>query len=150
MGIQDGAQLLEIMRGYQVSCILAAAVDLDLFEKLVPGARSAAEVAAAASCDVRATTIVLDALAAVGVIAKQNERYSLTAALAPFLTEGSAQSVLAMLRHQANCLRAGRGCRGPCAAECRMCPGPVFAAKPLTKPRSSRRCTSSRATLPIS
>ena len=35
MAIQDGAQLLEVMRGYQVPCILAAAVDLDLLEKLV-------------------------------------------------------------------------------------------------------------------
>ena len=36
MIIQDSAQLLEMMRGYQVPCILAAAVDLDLFEKLAP------------------------------------------------------------------------------------------------------------------
>jgi hypothetical protein len=105
MAIQDGAQLLDVMRGYQVPCILAAAVDLDLFEALVPGARTAAEVAAAAHCDVRATTIILDALAAIGVIVKQDERYSLSAALRPYLNEASGQSVMAMLRHQANCLR---------------------------------------------
>ena len=62
-------------------------------------------MAAAASCDLRATTILLDALAAVGVIVKQGERYSLSAVLAPFLGEASGQSVMAMLRHQANCLR---------------------------------------------
>lgn len=105
MAIQDGAQLLELMRGYQVPCILAAAVDLDLFEALVPGARTAAEVAAVANCDLRATTIILDALSAVGMVVKQDARYSLPAALAPYVSEASGQNVMAMLRHQANCLR---------------------------------------------
>ena len=105
MAIQDGAQLMEVMRGYQVPCILAAAVELDLLAKLVPGARTATEVAVAADCDLRATTIVLDALAAVGVIVKHGQRYSLSTALVPYLSEESGQSVLAMLRHQANCLR---------------------------------------------
>ena len=105
MAIGDGAQLLEIMRGYQLPCILAAAVDLDLFEPLVPGPRTAAEVAAAAGSDVRATTIVLDALAAVGVLVKQGDRYRIAAEYAPYLSEESGQSVMAMLRHQANCLR---------------------------------------------
>ena len=73
------------MRGYQVPCILAAAVDLDLFENLVAGPRTAAEVAAAAGCDLRGTTIVLDALAAVGLIVKQDDRYLHSAALAPLL-----------------------------------------------------------------
>ncbi len=49
---------------------------------------------------------MLDALAAVGVIVKQGERYSLPAVLvAVSVSEASGQSVLAMLRHQANCLR---------------------------------------------
>jgi hypothetical protein len=105
MVVQDGTQLLELMRGYQVPCILAVAVELDLFEKLAAGPRTAAEVASVASCDLRGTTIVLDALVAVGLIVKQDQQYSLSPALAPYLCEASAQSVLAMLRHQANCLR---------------------------------------------
>ena len=75
MGIRDGEQILEMMRAYQVPCLLAAAADLDLFEKLAQAPRSAVEVAAAAGCDLRAVTILLDALAAVGVIVKQDERY---------------------------------------------------------------------------
>ena len=105
MVVQDGAQLLELMRGYQVPCILAAAVDLDLFEHVAGEPRTAAEVAAAAGCDLRGTTIVLDALAAVHLLNKQDERYVLPAALAPLLVEKSEHNVLAMLRHQANCLR---------------------------------------------
>ena len=105
MGIRDGEQILEMMRAYQVPCLLAAAADLDLFEKLAPVPRTAAEVTAAAGCDLRAVTILLDALAAVGVIVKQDEQYSISPELAPFLCEAFPQSVMAMLRHQANCLR---------------------------------------------
>ncbi len=105
MRIRDGEQILEMMRAYQVPCLLAAAADLDLFEKLAPVPRTAAEVAAAAGCDLRAVTILLDALTAVGVIVKQDEQYSISPELAPFLYEAFPQSVMAMLRHQANCLR---------------------------------------------
>ncbi len=105
MGIRDGEQILKMMRAYQVPCLLAAASDLDLFEKLAPAPRSAVEVAAAAGCDLRAVTILLDALAAIEVIVKQDARYSISPQLAPFLCEGFPQSVVAMLRPQANCLR---------------------------------------------
>jgi precorrin-6B methylase 2 len=44
-------------------------------------------------------------LAAVGVIVKHGQRYSLSTALRPFLDEASGENVMAMLRHQANCLR---------------------------------------------
>ena len=43
MSIRDGEQILEMMRAYQVPCLLAAAADLDLFEKLAPAPRTAAE-----------------------------------------------------------------------------------------------------------
>ncbi len=105
MMVQDGTQLLELMRGYQIPCILAVAVELDLFERLAAGPRTAAEAASAANCDLRGTTIVLDALAAVGLIVKQDQQYALRPALAPYLCEAGERSVVAMLRHQANCLR---------------------------------------------
>ncbi len=105
VNIQNGEQLLEIMRGYQVPCIVAAGVDLDLFGKLSDAPRTASELAAAAGCDLRATTIVLDALAAVGLLHKSENRYCIAEHLAPFLREDSPQSVVAMLRHQAVCMR---------------------------------------------
>jgi hypothetical protein len=105
MHICNGEQILEMMRAYQIPCLLASAADLDLFEKLAPAPRTASEVAAAAGCDLRAVTILLDALASVGVIVKRDELYSISPELAPFLCEAFPQSVIAMLRHQANCLR---------------------------------------------
>ncbi|HQP25439.1 MAG TPA: methyltransferase, partial [Smithellaceae bacterium] len=105
MTIRNGEQLLEMMRAYQIPCMLAAAAELDLFEKMVPGSKTAEEVASAAGCDERGVTILLDALAAVKVIVKQGIHYSLLPELAPFLCKASPQSVTAMLLHQANCLR---------------------------------------------
>jgi hypothetical protein len=55
--------------------------------------------------DLQAVTILLDALAGIGVLVKTEDRYSLAPALAPFLVDDSPESVAAMLRHQANCLR---------------------------------------------
>jgi hypothetical protein len=50
-------------------------------------------------------TILLDALSSVGVLTKTEDRYALAPQLAPFLIDSSPQSVAAMMRHHANCLR---------------------------------------------
>jgi len=105
MPIQNSEQLLEMMRAYQVPCILAAAVDLHLLEPINETPRTAEDVARCAGCDARAVTILLDALAAVGVVEKRGLQYCVTSNLAPCLTASNPQSVLAMLQHQANCLR---------------------------------------------
>ena len=142
MGIRDGKQILEMMLAYQVPCLLAAAADLDLFEKLAPAPRTAAEVAAAAGCDLRAVTILLDALAAVGVIVKQDEQYSISPELAPFLCEAFPQSVMATccVTRRTACA-AGRDCRGLCTRESRSIRGRASAAKTRTKRRSLKQCT---------
>ena len=100
-----GQQILDLMRQYQVPCILAAAVDLDLFSAVSVTPRTAAEVAQISDCDLRATIILLDALAAIELLDKQDEHYSLSPQWAGVLQEASTQSVVAILRHHANCLR---------------------------------------------
>jgi SAM-dependent methyltransferase len=105
MKIQDGEQLLALMRGFQVPCVLAAAADLDVFNLLAAAPRSASEVATRLHCDLRAMTILLDALTGIGILVKTVERYGLDPAAAPLVVDGSPPSVAAMLRHQANCLR---------------------------------------------
>ncbi len=90
MRIRDGEQLLEMMRAYQVPCLLAAAVDLDLLEILAAAPRTAAEVAAATNCDVRAVAMLLDGLAAVGVVLKEDLQYSIPAELSPVSLPGTS------------------------------------------------------------
>jgi SAM-dependent methyltransferase len=105
MKIQDGEQLLALMRGFQVPCVLAAAADLDVFNCLRAAPLSASDVATRLHCDPRATTIVLDALTGIGIVVKTADRYGLDPAVAPLVVDDSPRSVAAMLRHQANCLR---------------------------------------------
>ncbi len=105
MEIRNGEQLLEWMRGFQVPCVLAAGADLDVFNLLSAAPLSAAEAAERLRCDVRAMTVLLDALTGIGVLVKTEDRYALPVAVAPLVVDGPPPSVAAMLRHQANCLR---------------------------------------------
>jgi len=105
MEIQNGEQLLASMRGFQVSCVLAAGADLDVFNLLSAEQLSADQAAERLRCDRRAMTILLDALSGIGVLVKSDGQYGVAPAVAPLVVDGSPHSVAAMLRHQANCLR---------------------------------------------
>ena len=105
MKIETGEQLLEAMRDYQIPCILAAAADLGVFENLVATPDSSDALAERLHCDLRAVTILLDALTAIGILSKEAGQYRVPDRLAPFVQENSEQSILPMLRHQATCLR---------------------------------------------
>lgn len=105
MELRSADQLLKLMQGYQIPCVLAAAADLDLFQLLAAEPRSARATAEHLGADPAATMVLLDALTAIGVLVKSQDQYSLAPAVAPFLLDDAPQSVSAMLRHQANCLR---------------------------------------------
>lgn len=97
--------ILALGRSYQGAAVLAAAADLDLFSALSAAPLSAAELARALECDPRGLTILLDALAALGLLRKSGDRYAVPTDVKPLLTPDSSQTVLAMAQHQANCLR---------------------------------------------
>jgi precorrin-6B methylase 2 len=98
-------KLLELARSYQAAAVLAAAADLDLFGALAAEPLTAKALAHKLGCDARALTILLDALAALQLLVKHEERYSLPPGAEAFLTAAGSNSVLAMVQHQANCLR---------------------------------------------
>jgi len=97
--------VLEMARGFQPACVLAAAVDLDVFGVLRAGPLTAAATAEAMRTDPRATAVLLDALTAMELLRKQAGRYSVPPEVADLLTDAGAHSVVNMARHQANCLR---------------------------------------------
>jgi precorrin-6B methylase 2 len=66
---------------------------------------SAEQTAQKLGADVRGTTILLDALAALGLLDKRDGRYATSAGVGPLLSWDAPTSVLAMVQHQANCLR---------------------------------------------
>ena len=97
--------VLEMGRSYKAACVLAAAADLELFDVLVDGPMSAGDIAGRLDADLRATMILLDALVALELLDKCDQRYSVVAGVADVLTAVGSASVLAMTQHQANCLR---------------------------------------------
>ena len=98
-------EILGLARSYQPACVLAAAADLDVFRALAEAPMTAAAVARRLAVDVRATTILLDALAALGLLDKRGDVFSVPPSLVEPLGQEGPGSVLSMARHQANCLR---------------------------------------------
>jgi hypothetical protein len=98
-------EILELARSFQPACLLAAAADLDLFRVLADGPMTAETLAHRLSSDLRATTTLLDALAALRLLDKRDASYSLSPSVAELLGQSGPGSVLSMAQHQANCLR---------------------------------------------
>jgi len=101
----NGDVLLELIRGFQPACILAAAADLDVFTALADSPATAEVVAARIDADVRATAVLLDALAALGLLIKRDDHFQVPTDVAELLAENSPANILPGIRHQANCLR---------------------------------------------
>jgi predicted O-methyltransferase YrrM len=97
--------VLKIASSYQPACVLAAAADLDLFTMLEGRSLAAPAIAQELQSDLRATAVLLDALAAMDLLSKQGEQYSVPSDVAGILTAGGEMTKLAMVQHQANCMR---------------------------------------------
>jgi O-methyltransferase involved in polyketide biosynthesis len=92
-------RLRQIAIGFQQAKILLAAAELRLFDSLRDGS-SAAVVAGELHADARAVEIVLDALAAMGLVEKRDGRYFTRPEFQPLLVEDGPSHFVAMLRHQ--------------------------------------------------
>lgn len=101
----NGETLMEMVRGFQPACVVVAAAELDLFSAVHKNPGSASELADKINGDLRATTILLDALASMGILLKRDGRYNLQPALVDVLTEGGKARQLSMIQHLGNCLR---------------------------------------------
>ena len=95
--------VLRITSGFQAPCVVFAAVELDLFSALAGGAMSAEDLAGRLGTDPRATVILADALSGMELLVKDGGRYRAADGVPDVLTSDGAESVLAMVRHQANC-----------------------------------------------
>lgn len=104
-------EVLGVARSFQTTCVLTAGAALDVFSSLHEKPTTAHGLASRLGADPRATTILLDALAALEFLVKQGDQYTVPEGLTRLLCEQSAENVLPMVRHQANCL--GRWARLP-------------------------------------
>lgn len=90
------------VRSFTRSRIILTAVELDLFTRLDGVALRAEEIAAAADLDLRAVTILLDVMAAMDLLEKNDGCYRTPEALAPILSSGADVNILPSLRHSAH------------------------------------------------
>jgi C-methyltransferase len=77
--------LMQMIQGLQVTAILQAAVQLGVFDRLAEGNNQAASIASAVGADERGTRILLDALAALGLLQTADGTYSLSPLADAFL-----------------------------------------------------------------
>jgi hypothetical protein len=113
-------QILELMNGYRASCVVGAAAELDVWSVLagdcpnfrpsengaVPLGVTVEQITARLNADLRATTMLLDALAALKLLDKQDDRYVVPPELIDLLTRDGPRTILPMLQHSMNCLRS--------------------------------------------
>ncbi len=79
-------KLLEQVRGFQPACVITAAADLDLFTVLNHAPATAEGLADKIAADARATAVLLDALTALGLLAKKGDAYKVPPDVAELLT----------------------------------------------------------------
>jgi SAM-dependent methyltransferase len=90
--------ILNVARGFMQSRILLTAIELDLFARLTKKPSTADQVAKVLKSDPRATTMLLDALSAMGLLLKKKQVYAVSCSVAGLL-DRSRESVLPMARH---------------------------------------------------
>ncbi len=95
-------KVLKLAWNFMESRILLTGAELNLFTLLSKSRLSAGEVARRTGADLRALTILLDALAAMGLLGKQDETYRCESPACELLSEDAPDSVLAMVLHAAH------------------------------------------------
>lgn len=94
--------VLQLARQFMESRILLTAAELGLFSPLAKKPHTAEQLSGRLGCDTRALAILLDALAAMGLLEKRDGAYRTPPAAAPFLCGGSPRSVIPMILHAAH------------------------------------------------
>jgi precorrin-6B methylase 2 len=95
----------EIHEGYRSACVLFAAAELDLFAAVAAEPLSAEQLAGRLATDIRATTILADALAAMDLLVKTGGQYRLADGVADLLTDCGAAAMFRTVRLNAACMR---------------------------------------------
>ncbi len=92
-------ELMRISGGFQATAILLSAHELSVFTRIGSASRTAGVLAKSIRCSVRGTTILLDALVALGLLRKRAGRYTNTPIGRKHLVEGAAEYKGALLSH---------------------------------------------------
>ena len=88
---------MSLAGGHAEARAIQVAVKIRLFEALEPGECGADSIAAAIRCDRRATMLLANALVALGLLYKRDERYGITDSSRRLLTESSPEYLGGMI-----------------------------------------------------
>jgi predicted O-methyltransferase YrrM len=91
-----------IARSFMECRLLLTGIELNLFSPTSSAPLSAEEIADKLKSDLRATTILLDALSALGFLEKNDNHYRTVPSLVPLLSESEPTSILPGLLHTAH------------------------------------------------
>lgn len=94
--------VLALARDFMACRVLLTGVELDLFTLLAPSALTVEEIVARTGTNLRAMTILLDALTALGLLAKNKGHYRCPPPLGKLLSASEPESVLPMVLHSAH------------------------------------------------
>jgi len=95
-------EILQLAQSFMESRILHAAAELDLFTALAQAPLSATEVAAKIGAAPRPLAVLLDAVAAIGLLTKSGQTYQCERPVARLLASGSSESILPMVLHMSH------------------------------------------------
>jgi predicted O-methyltransferase YrrM len=99
-------QLLELSGGYWQTCALHAGVKLDLFSALDDGAATGDELARRSGSDARGITLLLNALAALGLLTKNGDIFTNRADAREFLSRRSPRYIGHIILHHHHLMEA--------------------------------------------
>jgi predicted transcriptional regulator len=89
----DLGHVLKVVNGYQQTCLVAAAVELALFDEIAAGAETIDDLASRLRVDRSALARLIRALAAIGFVTQAEERVSLTGCGSALVDGGIASSI---------------------------------------------------------
>jgi len=92
-------QLLKTSGSYWMGCTLHASVKLDVYSCIGDTEKTAIQISETINTDLDATTRLLDALAAMGLLIKQNDQYANTPESTMFLQKSSPKYIGYMIMH---------------------------------------------------
>ena len=95
-------EVLQLAQAFWESKILHSAAELNLFTILEPSPLEAQEVAERIGADPQALSVLLDAVASMGLLDKREKKYQCTPPISHYLTEESSETILPMVQHMAS------------------------------------------------
>ena len=98
----DYSDLMKLASGHVEARIVQAALELEIFENIAGHALEAASIADSLDLDPRATELMLNALAALGLLRKREDRFSLTDVSAKYLKRDAPGYLGGMIRFEAS------------------------------------------------